>query len=861
MQYTLAHNPLTNRSFSLVHLQGLWSVVRLGVMSRILDRLSWLVTVRPYITIVVLLLITVLLGAGATFRAPPTEGADVAFLPPGHAVADAVREVEELFKASGDVRVATLIFRGEALTPGGLSQMDALIDDVAGDPSVGELLTPSNPIIAPSFLIGAALQADDFASVTQAQIDSVRNALEIQGALAALTGTDRDGTRVAIANIRLTDTGDERVEGAERRINELAVGNEGPLRVSSLSPVVFEDEYKQATEQGMAPLIGLALLLIAVLLLLFTRTISDMLLALAGLFMAIIWIVGTEGWLGPNALGVIGPPSSLSTMVPVIIISLTVDYAIQAVSHYREQRVEGRSVVEAVRKGLSNVTIPLMLAAVTTMVSLLVTLFSPIGVIADFGVVAAMGVGMALIVMLTLLPAGRTIIDRRRESRGTLKPARPISNALPGIPRMAEVLGRWVTRRPAPYIVAVVLVTIGLGYAATGLKSEFSIKDVLPRGGSVMKDMNTLEASVGGSTEVASVLVKAEVTESRTLLNLHDLTLAFEDEQRRPPAAAGPMQGSYEAVIRDWTTDSGEPGDKYDPELEALFREASPGVELDPDLMQELVDKLVVREPGLAHFLVNDPEGVDTILLQFPSYFDEPGRTRMLQGEIEELWLGDDAAVTATSGNVVAVAVTDQITGGQTEAIATTIAVALSILTIFFWVTLRQPTLGLVAVGPIVFVLVSVLGTMALLGIPYTLVTSIITALSIGIGVDYTIHVIHRYREEFARLRNPEQAAIQTLSTTGSALLGSALTTAFGFGVLAASPLAASQQFGITATITIVYSLIVSILVVLPAMVVWGAYQNMRLRSAVLRWADEFDELDEVIEDVFRRHEEGQGAS
>ena len=54
-------------------------------------------------------------------------------------------------------------------------------------------------------------------------------------------------------------------------------------------------------------------------------------------------------------------------------------------------------------------------------------------------------------------------------------------------------------------------------------------------------------------------------------------------------------------------------------------------------------------------------------------------------------------------------------------------------------------------------VLFSVLGTMVLLGIPYTLVTSIITALSIGIGVDYTIHVIHRYREEFAHVRNPER--------------------------------------------------------------------------------------------------------
>ena len=545
-------------------------------------------------------------------------------------------------------------------------------------------------------------------------------------------------------------------------------------------------------------------------------------------------------------------------MVRVVIISLTVDYAIQAVSYYREQRIAGEPVVPAVRKGLRNVTIPLTLAAVTTIVSLLATLFSPIGVIGDFGIVAGLGVGMSLIVMLTLIPAGRTIIDRRRESRGTLPPARPISNALPGIPQAAELIGKWVTSHPTPYLVGVIAVTIGPGYASTGLKSEFSIRDILPRGGSVLEDMNTLEAAVGGSTEVATILVKAEVTESRTLLILHDLTAGFDDELRRPKAAAGPIPESYEALVHDWTDDSGEPGDKYDPELETLFREASSGVELDPELMQEFVDKLVAREPELARFLIDDTEGIDTMLLQFPTYLGNPEQTRMIQEKIEELWFGDDSAITATSDSIISVAVTDQITGRQTEAISTTIAVALGILAIFFWLTLRQPALGFIAVGPIVLVLFSVLGTMALLGIPYTLVTSIITALSIGIGVDYTIHVIHRYREEFAHLRDPERAAIRTLATTGSALLGSALTTAFGFGVLIASPLLASQQFGITATITIVYSLIVSVFVVLPAMVVWGAYQNTRLRSMVKRM---WDDLDVAIEDVHLRHEEGRGAS
>ena len=186
------------------------------------------------------------------------------------------------------------------------------------------------------------------------------------------------------------------------------------------------------------------------------------------------------------------------------------------------------------------------------------------------------------------------------------------------------------------------------------------------------------------------------------------------------------------------------------------------------------------------------------MLLQFPTYSDDPSRTKVLQEEIEALWFGDDDAITATSVAIISLTVTDAITDRQTEAIGSTILVALAVLGIFFWVTIRQPALAIIAVGPIVLVVIWVLGTMALLGIPYTLITSIITALSIGIGVDYTIHVIYRYREEYSRERDPEKAAVRTLSTTGSALLGSAMTTVLGLGVLVASPLAASQQFGIT---------------------------------------------------------------
>ena len=819
-------------------------------MSSMLGSLRRVITGYPWVTVLVLFLITIALGAGSAQRAEPPD--TEATLPAGSDVALALAEIDDLFGDSGEAIVVTLLFRGEVLTPAGLSQMDQLITKLVIDPDINPLLTPTNSVLAPSLLLEAALGTDGFESVTQEQIDSARGVPGIGEALDLLSGIDAEGASLTVGTLRLQDTGDERIEIAERKARQLALDDEGPLQVSTVSPVAIEDDFKRATEEGIAPLVGVAFLLIAALILLFMRTISDMLLTLAGLLVSIIWITGAEGWLGPNGLGLVGPPNQLSVMVPIIIIGLTVDYAIQIVSHYREQRNSGAEVLTAVRTGLRHVTTPLTLAAITTIVSLLVGLFSPIDMVNDFGIVGGLGVGLSLIVMLTLIPAGRTIIDRRREARGVLAAPRPISAALPGVARMAESLGRGVTRRPTPYIVGVVAVTVALGFAATDLDSEFNISSALPAGDGLKEDMEALDYAFGGSEEMFTVLVRAESTETRTILNLRDLTDAFADPSLRPPGAAGPIQASYELVVRDWITDSGQPGDKYDPELATLFRQASAGVRLDAGLMQDVLDRIEAQDPAMKHLLFNDPNGPDAILFQFPAYGGQTEQTAMLQRDLEDLWQGDGDHLTAISSSIISFAVSNAITEQQTEAISTTLTVALTVLALFFWVTFRQPALAVIAVGPIMLVLISVLGTMALLDIPYTIITSIIAALSIGIGVDYTIHMIHRYREEYATARDPERAAIRTLSTTGSALLGSALTTALGLGVLVFSPVQGFTEFAITAAITIAYSLIVSILLVPPAMTVWGSYQNVRLRSKMERWADE---LDEVIEATHRKYE------
>ena len=73
------------------------------------------------------------------------------------------------------------------------------------------------------------------------------------------------------------------------------------------------------------------------------------------------------------------------------------------------------------------------------------------------------------------------------------------------------------------------------------------------------------------------MLIEAEVTQARTILNLLDFTDAFQDELRRPAGVEGDIQGSLGLVVLDWITESGLEGDKYDPELVRLFDERRRG--------------------------------------------------------------------------------------------------------------------------------------------------------------------------------------------------------------------------------------------------------------------------------------------
>ena len=103
-------------------------------------------------------------------------------------------------------------------------------------------------------------------------------------------------------------------------------------------------------------------------------------------------------------------------------------------------------------------------------------------------------------------------------------------------------------------------------------------------------------------------------------------------------------------------------------------------------------------------------------------------------------------------------------------------------------------------------------------GIPLDIATVLVASTSIGIGIDYAIHFINRFRQELRSGKNSSDALRQTLQTTGKGILINVITVTGGFLVFLLADLVPLQRFGALIALTMVSSGSASIFI-LPAII------------------------------------------
>ena len=810
-------------------------------MKRFFDAYGRYVGNRPWVALASVWVITVIAIVGFTLTAPQADDND-AFLPDDSELIAANENLAEAFPDSSALEAVQIVLRGNVLSPAGAEDAIRATAAAARDEGLSPFVVTSRPPTSPGHLLRAIVAGPGgdpsqvvLTDFTQAQIDVALSNPTVDPGVAeqiqvheTLVARDAAGTVVGGIGVVTVNAGEDPFALVDAQVAVDDVVEAVPLdeldSARTLSLGKQNTESDDSSQSSLALLMGLAFLVIAILLVLFYRQASDVLLSIGGLILTIVWALGFQGLLGPDGLSIIGAPSILGQMVPVMMIGLCVDYGIQGTSRYREACAEGKEPAEGISDAVAAVMLPLGLAGGTTIISFLTNLFGSISGLADFGVVAGVGVASGLYIFLTGVPAVRVLLDRRAVAKGKTLTTKPMDQAIPGAGQLVERISAATVRKPA-YILAIAgIITIVLGGLTTQLETTFNTNDFLPDGTESKEDRVFLDENLGGNSEPVTVLIEAEIASDRTLRNLLDFSTAIEDPVRRPSAVSSGVTTSLGTFFEALPIET-------QLEVNSLTTNLENPLVVEPEVIQESLDIMRDADPAGFDALVSyGAEGeVDRTILQFDALTGDSERTAELFEQVDALWFGDDEEITPIANEIIGLEVTDSLTESQATSIALTIVAALIVLILFFWATEFRPMLAVLATFPILLVLIWVLGTMVILGYSYNVITALITALSIGIGVDYTIHITHRFLEERDHTDSVGEAMDATMHTTGGALIGSALTTALGFAVLVFSPIPPMGQFGLLTAITVVYSLIAAIVVLPPMLVIWAAYHDWRI--------------------------------
>ena len=583
------------------------------------------------------------------------------------------------------------------------------------------------------------------------------------------------------------------------------------------------------------------------------RTVSDLLLSLGTILLSIGWMQGMGALLGPGFLNVIGAPNQISQIAPILLIGLGVDYAIHFTGRYREELGDGASVKESTTNTLSSVGIALTLATLATIVGFLSNVVSPLPEFKDFGITVSFGILFALLLVMTFVPAIRSLLDKRAETKESIS-REAFSSSGESVLNKVAGASSIIPRKLKVISIALLVGVSSYGYVSfSNLDTVFNFTDFLPEDDPVVATLSVLTDEFGGGFgETTTVLLEGQDLATPEIHNaiivaINDLADAENIVVFGENVANESVIASLGAMLAPQEAIPGTPPQA--PNMELISGLMSYGVELmsgeglsalkisangDVD---GLYKSLITMDPATfgGTLYLDDNEVFTAQQIKITTSAGSEG-SRQLTEDIYTAFqpvidLGVDVA--ATNDSIVTNSVSDLISASQFQSLIFAILSSMFFLIIYYWIDLKRPFLGVVTIFPVIAIVMGTYLGMNLLDIPLNPVTATLTGIAIGIGVPFVIHVTNRFREALSNDSNPVSAITTTLKTTGGSLFGSAFTTMAGFGILTTSTLKPFQQMGQVVLVSIGFALVASILILPTLLVLWANYHNKKTAKSL----------------------------
>ncbi len=715
---------------------------------------TW-ITRHPWLVIGVFLIISVFLVS--RIRNLKIEMDSDRLLPKQHPTVILGDRIAEQFHGKYVVVVNVAVKDGTIYNPVTLEKVQKITEAVKNLPGIIEsnVLSVAAPNVKDIRGTGEGLEVSQMMETipqTEEELQRVRDAVNSNPTFRGLlVSADEKSTTIAMDFATLEEVGG--FMGARKAIVAITDPQKDDNTNIYLAGNPINVYWLGTYAQRIKFVFPVALLVIALLLYYAFRTRQGIIIPLTAALLSVLWALGFIGWTKT-------PLDVFNIMTPILILAIAAGHAVQLLKRYYEEynrlRDNKAAIIEAATR-ISTVMFTAGFAAAAGFMSLLV--FQNLSMKA-FGLFTALGILSALVIEISLIPAMQAVLAPPTDRQLEKERKRTVFDAF--LDRISKMI---IDRKWAGTIItALVLVCIAI-FGMTRLKTENSPSSLFFQKSEFIQDLHAINRNTAGGY-IVQILVEGT-----------------EDEILKDPQELRNMES-----VQNYASSLPDVGKAVS--LVDVMKRLNKAMHADSAQYESIPEtRDLVAQYLLLYSLSSSPSDFDRMVS--PDYkqavitlytkYDSYEYARNIESKIEafakENLPGTRLTFQAGGGIMYGAALTDIVVHGKIKnMVQICVIIFLIICLVFFSITG-----GLMALLPLIISVIVNMGLMGLCGIWLSTATATISAMAIGIGADYAIYFMFRYREEMSKGLDWNEALVAAESHSGKAILFVACSVALGY--------------------------------------------------------------------------------
>lgn len=569
-------------------------------------------------------------------------------------------------------------------------------------------------------------------------------------------------------------------------------------------PIVYR-EINQYMQNDLKTFFPLVILVIVIIFFLNFRSVRGVLLPFLTLSLADIWILGLMGHLGYKL-------SVMGIALPPLMMAVGSSYSIHILNQYYIdlESISSTEKIKGLKSSMSHISLTVMLAGVTTFIGFIMLLTNQVPAIRVWGIFSGIGIIFAVIIAISLIPAMFALLPHKMDGKNIIiKKSNP---TIKGVSRIINYFSNLVINHYKAVLIATAFILILAIIGAFQIQIETSIHAYFKKGDPILTSSRIIGKKFGGAFGL-NILIDSGKKEGvknpeflKTIEKIRawlesdensDLNIgrtdAFPDYIKTMNLAMNNNDISYykipeKRVDIDSYIDiySGEDDnddgriDSFEPYVDKHFQTVN--------IFSRLCEKDSMLSSVKLKYSIN----------KIHRYLDKN--------------LPEEYSYKTSGEPKIMIKLSEYVVNGQIMSLIFSLIVVCLIVILLF----RNLFAGLLGLIPISVAVLINFGVMGWAGIRLDIATAIIASITIGIGIDDTIHFLNSFRHFRAKGYSIDNTISMTLSITGKAIIYTSLALIFGFLVLAVSNFKLVVFFSILAAVTMIATTMGALLV-LPA--------------------------------------------